>query len=143
MPTPLELIKRADGKSLTTIAKNGVGGWLLALSIAFITGVQRVWEFLLLPFEIFVNVGKKAAEGFFIEPLKLIPIGVETSGRYLDTFEFLGLPAAVGIVLLSFVIVLGATSLGITSNVVPGLIVDNPIWDRLFGTPEEESDDEG
>lgn len=143
MPTALELINKAEGKSLTQIAKQGVGGWLLALSVAFITGLQKVVSFLLLPFELFTNVGREVVQGFFIEPLGLIPIGVSTSGQYLDTFEFLGLPAAVGIVLLSFFLVLAATALGITSNVVPGLVVDNPIWDFLFGTPEEEADDEG
>lgn len=147
--TTEEALDRAKGASLTDIAKRGVGGWLLALAAAFITGTQKIFALLILPFEIFVEAGRTSLQGFIITPIVgnentpgLIQQGVETSGRFLGGFEIFALPVSTLIVLISLGFVAAVVAFGWTSNILPGLLVDNPIWDFVFATPEEEVEGE-
>lgn len=142
VPSPFAFLDRAEGRSLTQIAVTGVGGYLLALSFAFIRGLTTVVELLLLPFTLSIEVGTASARAFFIEPLGLIPIGTAISGFALREFGIAAGPTAVIIVLVMFGIVIAFLALSITSNAFPGLVVDNPIWDFFFGTPEEEVEGE-
>lgn len=136
----LALIDRAQGKSLTEIARQGIGGYLLALSVAFISGLQTVVEFLLLPFTLGIEIGTETVNQLIIVPLGLTDFGAFVSAQALPQFGFLALPVSVGIALLAIIIFIGFLALRITGNSPVSLITDNPIWDFFFETPEEEAE---
>jgi len=147
--TPDDYVSDGREYDWDQIFKGAVGGWILAVSASFIAGAQQAIEFLYLPFEAFTDVvlGNEAyvgvIEALFLKPLKVVPDGVDATSDNLDQFDFLGLPASVLVVLITFLIIGGFLSLAFTSNVLPGIFVDNPVFDFLFGTPEEEVDEEG
>jgi hypothetical protein len=146
-----ELLDEAKGRDLGQIAKQGIGAYMLALVAAAISGLQTIVDLLLLPFEEFYKVGTTSISEVFIEPWNIVTGGgnvevgaIEATAEALaGQFGFLSLPVANFVVLLGILVVVVFIALGITSNFAPGVLVDNPIWDAIFGTPEEEGDDEG
>lgn len=135
-------LRRARGRRITEIAQTGVGAWLLALFASIIAGMQQVFELLILPFVLFIDVAEASVQAFFIEPFGLVPVGVRESARGLFGFGIAGLPVAVVVVLVTFVVIVWFLQMPITSNILPGFILDNRLVDFLFTSPEEEGEGE-
>lgn len=138
--SPRQLLALARGRSLTEIAREGLGGYLLALATSAITGLQVVFEFLFAPVILAVDVLEAAVNQLVIRPLGLTDFGFAVTARSLVQFDFLALPVSSFLGLFTVLIFIGFLALGITGNF--GLIFDNPIVDFLTTTPEEEFDDE-
>lgn len=138
--SPTELLDRARGRSLTQIAVEGIGGYLLALSTSAIAGLQAVFDFLFAPVVLAVDVLEAGMTQLIIRPLGLTDFGLAVSAQALPQFGFLALPVSSAIALLSVLILIGFLALGITGNF--GLVLDNPVVDVFTTTPEEEFDDE-
>lgn len=141
-PDPMTLINRAEGKTLAQLLKQGIGGWLLGVSVALIAGAQTVLEFLFLPFDIFIDLAGSSVSAFLLEPMDLPAAGYGITARALESLGIAAGPVSTGIALFGIVIVLGYLALNITSNFLPGLIVDNVVLDFFFTSPEEEADGE-
>lgn len=137
---PMELIEEAadtDG-GLTGIAKKGIGGWLLAVSTAAITGVQEIVDLLVVvPAEAMGDVIDVSAEAVFEDPLGVISTGATETGAAVGEFGFLALPVSVGVV--------GVTLYGVnlylqregTSDLFLGGVSD---YIPFVGADEEEED---
>lgn len=138
--TPESLLDRARGRSLTQLVVEGIGGTLLAISTAIIMAILAGAEFLITPLEQSVRGVVAAFDQLVIGPLGLTDFGLIVSAQELPAFGIFALPVSAGVALATVGVFIGFLALGITGNL--GLIVDNPIVDRLTGTPEEEFDDE-
>lgn len=130
---PLTFIERARGRNLTGIAKQGIGGWLLALSTSFILGVQAVTQILLVPVDAFVNITDAVVSAIILSPLGVVVAGSEASAQSVAEFEFLGLPLGTVLVLGSFAIVSLYLRQPWSSDFIPGTFTDIP----FLGTEEE------
>lgn len=139
---PMELINQAEGTSLTALMVRGIGGYILSVWVSLIAGFQTVFEFLFLPFELLINIATESVASFVLEPMGIIEEGARITGQEIQVFDFLALPIAVVIALASLGIVIMYLQFGTTSNLFPGLFVDNQIVDLLFTTPEEEAEGE-
>lgn len=146
-----DLMDRAEGEDLGALTKTGLGAGILGIVALVINGMETVFDFLLVPFELFYDVAVAAVNATLIDPWNVVTgagnveVGaIEATAQALaGTFGFLSLPVANVVVLGSILVVVGFLAIGITSNFAPGVTVDNPIWDFFFGTAEEEGDDEG
>lgn len=138
----IEIFREARGRGVFSVIAQGLAGWFSAIGIALISGAQTIADFLLLPFVLFIDVARASVEGFFIAPARLPLFGLEESARALVGQGLAALPISTSVALGTLLLVIAFLALSITSNVIPGLTIDNPIWDRFFGTPEEEFDDE-
>lgn len=136
MADPMDLIDEAEGKSLTNIAKQGIGGWLLALAVAAITGVQQVVDLLVVtPVEVMTGVAETAAASILESPLDIIDSGAEESASAVAEFGIFAILVAVALVLASFWIVSQYLEREETSDLVPGIMVDVV---PFVGVDEEE-----
>lgn len=138
--TPESLLGRAEGKSLGELAVQGIGGFLLAISSSAIAAVLTATDFLLIPLEVTIDVTREAITALVIRPLGLTRFGLFESAQNLGQFGFLALPVSQAVSLFTVFLFIMFLALGITGNL--GLLVDNPLVDRLTGTAEEEFDDE-
>ncbi|QZX98726.1 hypothetical protein [Halobaculum rubrum] len=130
---PLTLLEKARGRSLTGIAKQGIGGWLLALSTSAILGVQAIVKVLLVPVDLFVNITGAVGEALILSPLGVVIAGSEASAQSVAEFEFLGLPLGTVLVLSSFAVVSLYLRQPWSSDFIPGTFTDIP----FLGTEEE------
>lgn len=137
--SPLTLLSKAKGRSLTAIAKQGVGGWILAVSTSFILGVQTLTTLLLLPVNIIIDVSDAAADAILIKPLTVIITGSEATAASVAQFELFGLPLGTGIVLGTFGMVGLYLRRPSTSDFLPGTFTDS--W--FTGVQEEDPGAEG
>lgn len=141
--TPTDFMDQASGQSVGDIIKKGTGGWLLAVSAAFITGTQALVELLFLPFELLVEVAWGSVENFFLKPMGITTPGFDATAEALmnlGEFKLLGLPISVSIALLTLLIVVWVAARGWT-GLFPGTMVDFPLVGLFFTTPEEEEED--
>lgn len=139
LPSSTTLLNRASGKSLTTVATNGIGAWLLAISTAAIAGLESILSLLLLPVNIAIEVAWSSARAFVLKPLGLVTVGAETSQTGIRSFGFLGLPMSVIVLLITFAIVGWYLRRQFTSDFLPGTFTD--FLGSLVGV-NEEGDDE-
>lgn len=136
-PSPTELISRADGKGLTTIAKNGIGGYLLAVAAAAITSTQEIFALLVVtPAQVMQDITSQAGSAIFIDPLQVVTSGAETSASSVTEFGILGLLVGTAIVLVTFRLVTWYLSDDETSDLIPGTVTDLV----PFAGAEEEED---
>ncbi len=105
MAEPLTLINRAEGRSLTNIAKNGLGGWIFAVFTSAITGTQELLTLLLLPIRVLVDVAWASANAFILGPLGVAVAGSETTAAEVSVFGIFALPVGTAIVLGTLAIV--------------------------------------
>lgn len=134
--SPGGLLSEAEGKSINDIAKQGFGAWLLAVAASAITGVQTVFNVLVVvPLEVMATVMRESAAAFLIEPFGVIESGAQTTSGSLDFFGIFALPASVVIVLLTLAAVGLYLSQRSTSDVLPGTFTD--FLGDLLGTEEE------
>lgn len=142
----LDYIDRAKGRSIVEIIGNGIAGWILSMFAAMIAGFQTIFDFLFLPFEILIDVATASADAFIIGPFDLVGIGTDVSATAIRALEgfagLIGLPVAVVVVLGTLLIVITYLQLGTSSNLLPGLFVDNRVVDFFFTSPEEEAEGE-
>lgn len=141
--SPMEFIDEADSSDPGSIIKKGVGGWLLAVSAAFISGTQALVELLFLPFELIVEIAWGSVEDFFLKPMGITTPGYEATAEALmnlGEFKLLGLPISVAIALATLLIVVWVAARGWT-GLFPGTMVDFPLVNLFFTTPEEEEED--
>lgn len=140
--SPLQTFQEAEGRGITEIAVQGIAAWLLGAFLSLIAGFQSVFEFLFLPFVILADIAVASANAFIIEPFQLTRFGLFASAQAIGEFGIAGLPVSVIVVLISLFIVLVFLQFPITSNLLPGLFVDNRIVEFFFTTPEEEAEGE-
>lgn len=141
--TPMEIINQAEGRSITGIVINAIGGWLLALGLTAISGLQTVAEFLSLPFVLLIDVGYASVNSFIIGPIEqVVGTGVAVTANEIQLFGIVALPFSVLIVLATLTIVILYLQLEISSNIIPGFFVDNRIVDLVTASPEEEAQGE-
>lgn len=134
------LLSRARGRSLTQIAKQGFGGWLLAVSTAAITGLQTFLDLLLTPIDLMLQLANASVNAFFLEPFGIITEGSEASAQGVAEFGVFGLIIAVLVVLGSIFIIAQFLERQDTTDVpIPGLLIDPPI--PGIGVEEEEQED--
>jgi hypothetical protein len=141
MATPRELLDRAEGKSAGEIAAEGLGGFVLAISVAAITGLQTVVEFLLLPLDLLTQAGIASVQNLIIRPLGLTGPALAITADGLQVFGLFALPVSVVIIILTLIIVVGAAAIGWTGW-LPGTVLDNPVLNFFFATPEEEEEED-
>lgn len=154
---PLDIFREVEGRSVLAVAGQGVAAVVLSGILSLIAGLQQVADFLFLPFVIFFDVAIASANAFLIEPLTggtfpglgqvpgVIQSGIAATSSALfsligDPAAFIGLPAAVLVVLVTLLMIGLFLSLGPTSDVVPGIFVDNRVYRFFFTTPEEEEE---
>lgn len=140
--TPLQTFREAEGRSITDIAVQGIGAWLLSVFLSLIAGFNQLFEFLFLPFRIFIDAAIASLNAFVIEPLRLTRFGLFASAEAISEFGIAGLPVSVIVVLVTLFLVLIFLQFEITSNLLPGLFVDNRLYSFFFTTPEEEAQGE-
>lgn len=138
--SPTEFLEQAEGQTPADILKKGIGGWLLALSAAFISGTQTLVEFLFLPFEVLGDATWTSAEQFLFEPMGITTAGAEETAAELAEFGLFGLPVSVLIAIGTLAIVVWVSARGYT-GLFPGSLVDWPFVGLFFTTPEEEEED--
>ncbi|MDZ7701822.1 MAG: hypothetical protein U5J98_06985 [Halobacteriales archaeon] len=140
--TPFGSIKAAQDHSLNEIGQLGIGGWLLALVGAAITGVQVITDALLLPFRLVIDIGFGAVDQLILTPLGLTDVGVRITAENLGFFGFLAAPFSSALALATIGVFIGFLALSATATRRRTSITDNALWDFFFGTPEEEVEGE-
>lgn len=141
-PGPLQIWGLASDTSVTEAARRGVVSWILAVTFSIITGLQTVFEFLIMPFTIGIEVVQAAVISFILEPLGIVGAGADVTAQEISVFGVLALPVSVVIALGTLFLVVLYLRIEITSNIVPGLFVDNRIIDWVTTSPEEEAQGE-
>lgn len=153
----LTLFREAEGRGILSIIAQGVASVFSAIGVGVTRGTLAILSFLFVPFVIFYDVAVASAQAFLIDPLTgfdapgigevpgVIQSGIAaTSSAILalvgDVGAFIGLPASVTVVLITFGIVGLFLSLAPTSDIVPGIFVDNRVYRFFFTTPEEEEE---
>lgn len=145
-----DLMEQAEGKSLDSLAKTGIGTIIFGLVTLAVGALESIVDFLILPFDLFYTIAQEIASAVFVAPWNIITGGgnvqvgaIEATAQSLaNTFGFLTLPVAQAVVLATIGITLLYLGFALTGNFLPGVPVDNPIWEALFGTAEEEEGDE-
>lgn len=135
----MALINRAEGKSLTSVTKQGIGGWLFALSSSAILGVQALTQLLLMPVRLLNRIGENVVEGLILEPLVIMITGSQTTAEGVAQMGLFGLPIGTIILLGTFMIIAWYVRQNETSDFLPGTFTD-------FGGPfigADEAEDEG
>lgn len=141
--SPFETFREAEGRTTGSIVQQGIAAWMLSIFLSLIAGFQSVFEFLFLPFELLIDVAVASVDAFILTPFGLTRIGFIASARaILANFGLAGLPVSIVIALVSLLIVLAFLQLPITSNILPGLFIDNRLVEFFFTTPEEEAEGE-
>ncbi|NEU56748.1 hypothetical protein [Halorussus sp. MSC15.2] len=136
-PNPMDLINRAEGKSLTSVTKQGIGGWLFALSTSAILGVQALTQLLLMPVRLVNKIGTNVVEGLILKPLLVVITGSEASARGVDQMGLFGLPIGTIVLLGTFSIIALYLRQDVTSDTIPGTFTD------YFGTGVDEDAEDG
>jgi hypothetical protein len=141
-PGALQLYGLASDVSTTEAVRRGFVSWILATSFSVAAGLQTVFEFLFLPFDILIDVVAASATAFILEPFGIVGPGADITSQSIDIFGIFALPASVVIALGTMTIIVLYLRLEITSNIIPGLFVDNRIVDWFTTSPEEEAQGE-
>jgi len=136
MAEPLTLIERARGRSLTNIAKNGLGGWITAVFLSAITGTQELLTLLLLPIRILVDIAWGSAEAFILGPLGVVDAASAVTASEVSVFGIFALPTGVVIVLGTLAIVAFYLQWRDSSDFLPGTFTD------FFGVGVQENEEE-
>lgn len=139
---PQTVFDRAQGEGITGLAVNAIEAWILATALSVVAGIQALFDLLFLPFELFFDIASSSVETFILEPFGIVGPAAEITAEEVVLFDFLALPAAVAIALGTLFVVLLFLQLDITSNIFPGLFIDNRIVDFFFTSPEEEAEGE-
>lgn len=141
-PGPLQIWGLASNTSTTEALRRGIVSWILAVTFSIVSGLQTLFEFLLLPFTIGIEIIQASVVTFILEPFGIVPAGADVTAQEISVFGVFALPLSVAIALGTLVIVVLYLRLGITSNFLPGLFVDNRIIDWVTTSPEEEAEGE-
>lgn len=141
-PGPLQLYGLASDVSTTEAVRRGFVSWILAVSFSVAAGLQTLFEFLFLPFEILIDVVGASVVAFILEPFGIVGAGADITAQEISIFGIFALPASVVIALGTLTIVILYLRLEITSNIIPGLFVDNRLIDWFTTSPEEEAQGE-
>lgn len=141
-PGPLQIWGLASSTSTTEALRRGLVSWILAVTFSIIAGLQTIFEFLLLPFTIGIEVVQFAVVSFILEPFGIVGAGADITAQEISVFGVFALPVSVVIALGTLLIVVLYLRLEITSNIIPGLFVDNRIIDWVSTSPEEEAQGE-
>lgn len=141
--SPSDLLERAkNAESLEGLIRQGIGGALLAIATAFISGVLSFADLFIKPINAFGAALGDLVTALFGSPAKIIIAGAQASinsllfGWNLGPFTFV---LAIAVVLLGLWLVQAYRSEEPTSNIIPGLGFDVPT-PGLTG-PEEDDDD--
>ncbi|WP_435102979.1 hypothetical protein [Halarchaeum sp. P4] len=137
--TSEEYIHRAKGRSLTGVAKQGVGAWLFALSSSVIAGIQALTDLLLFPVIAISNIGDAVIDALILKPLTIVISGSEASAASVAEFELFGLPLGTAILLVTFAMIGWYLRRPSTSDFLPGTFWDSP----FTGVEEEDAGGEG
>lgn len=135
-PTPISLIGRARGVSLTSAVKRVFGGWIFAIGASGVLAIRTLREFLLFPIDLVMRIGNQVVEAAILKPLVVVITGSETSAEAVTRFDLFGLPIGVAILLLSFALVAVYLSEERTSDFLPGTFTD--YLGGLIGIDEED-----
>lgn len=136
-PSPRSLLNRAEGRSTSSILKQGLGAWLLTVSTSAILGMQAIVElFVLTPIDVITGIMVGVANGLILEPLSLVEAGAETSAESLGQFQIFGFPLSVVLLLSGFFAISLYLRERETSDLIPGTFTD------FIGGTEEESNAE-
>ncbi|WP_435099601.1 hypothetical protein [Halarchaeum sp. P4] len=130
----MTLLEKARGQSLTTLAKQGVGGWMLAVSVSFIRGTKAVTDLLLFPVIAISNIGDAVIDAMILKPLTIVISGSEATAASVAQFELFGLPLGTAILLFTFAIIAWYLRRPSTSDFLPGTFWDSP----FTGVQEED-----
>ncbi|MFW6041962.1 MAG: hypothetical protein ACOC8M_03085 [Guyparkeria sp.] len=152
-----QLFEAAEGRSVLGIITQGVSSVFSAVGVGVTRGVLGILSFLFVPFFIFRDVAFASAQAFLIDPLTggtfpglgAVPSPIQAGiaatssaiiGLIGDAGALIGLPVGTTTVLVAFGIIAIFLSLGPTSDIVPGIFVDNRVYRFFFTTPEEEEE---
>lgn len=151
------LFQQSQGRSFFSIIGQSVNAIISAFGVGTTRGVLAILSFLFAPFVLFFDVAAASVNAFLIEPLTggnfpglgevpgVIQAGIAaTSSAIIQTvgtwMAAIGLPTSVLLVLVTFGIIGLFLSLGPTSDIIPGIFVDNRVYRFFFTTPEEEEE---
>ena len=130
-PDADSLLDRASGRGLGSLARQGVGGWFLALSASFITGTQAVFDVLIIPIQAFTDAIGRLIEAIFGSPADIVIAGADASadsigpgGEWaIGPFSF---AIGVGSVLLAGLLIARYLQEDETSDLLPFTFSDFP-----------------
>ncbi len=123
-PRPMKLINKAEGKGLTSITKQSIGGWLFALSSSVILGIQALTQLLLMPVRLVNRIGENVVEGLILKPLVIVITGSETTAQGVSEMGLFGLPIGTVILLGTFFLITLYLRQDATSDFLPGTFTD-------------------
>jgi hypothetical protein len=140
VPSASSLFEQARGRSLTSIAKTGLGSWVLAVVAAGVAGLQSFLQLLLVPIDLMVQLANASIAAFFLEPFGIVTSGASATGEAVEQFGIFGLLVAVVMVLATIYIIAQFLEREDTTDVpIPGFIVDPPL--PGIGVDEQEEED--
>lgn len=137
-----EMFDVAEGKGITKLIVQGFGAWIVAVFGAVAAGLQQALNFLFLPFTAGMDIAKAAIDAFILQPFSITAPAWAQTATEVQSFEIIAGPVGTALALSGIVIVILYLSAPITSNWLPGLMVDIPIWGWFTSTPEEEEQGE-
>jgi hypothetical protein len=120
----MTLINKAQGKGLTSITKQGIGGWLFAVSASGILGIQALTQLLLLPIRLLNRIGESVVEGLILKPLVIMATGSQTTAEGVSEMGLFGLPIGTIILLGTFFAITLYLRQDATSDFLPGTFTD-------------------
>lgn len=123
-PAPMDLINKAEGKGLTSITKQGIGGWLFALSSSSILGTQALTELLLMPVRLVNRIGENVVEGLILKPLLVVITGSQATAEGVSEMGLFGLPIGTVMLLVTFFLITLYLRQDATSDFLPGTFTD-------------------
>lgn len=124
-----EWMNMASGKSWTAIAKQGIGGWLLALLGSIITGTESVFQVLITPLNALADVAGDIVRSFGGAPAELVAAGARISSNALEKWGLLAILAGAVLAMATYYIVTQYLQLEAT-----------PDWIPLWGVPDLPTD---
>jgi hypothetical protein len=133
----MALINKAEGKGLTSITKQGIGGWLFALSSSSIVGTQALTDLLLMPVRLVNRIGENVVEGLILKPLLVVITGSETTAQGVSEMGLFGLPIGTLMLLGTFFLITLYLRQDATSDFLPGTFTD------YFGVGVDEDAEDG
>ncbi|MFB6179560.1 MAG: hypothetical protein ABEI77_07555 [Halorientalis sp.] len=138
-PTTDSLLDRAkNAENLSGLAKQGIGGLILAIATAFISGILNLAKIVTIPAGQFASSAGDLINAFFGQALAgTIAAGATATQQALMGIFGLGpfaLPFSVAIVLASLYLIAVYREKDLTGNIFPGVPIDVPI----IGSDEED-----
>lgn len=142
---PWALIERADGKQLSVILSASVGATIYAFFQGIIEMMQTAFDLYIAPLAAMIDGVVTMVTTLYEGYSAVIEQGTTTAVQSIAPGATWAIgpftqALSIGIVIVGIYVVARAIAAPWTSNLVPGILVDNRIVSFFGETPEEEED---